>query len=340
MLKLIIVVVAALSAVWIMREKRRRVIHPVTGGLHEEITLPHEAEFELYTNAFSHCSRKARLVFAELGLPYTHKPIDLIETGSYQTLSPEYLAINPAACVPALVHNGHPVYESDDIMAYAAQVAVKINGPDAPQLTPADETQRAEMQKWIDFGAIVGDDPLEDMPVSAGACIPPHSFPLFATMIKYIPVSNILEGFLFHHDKRRPAMFLAFKLLGAQRMAQIPMVYNFLKSARRYMPQHLQKLEDHLAANGGPWILGETYSLADISMTAILHRLDETGFLDHYVAQNGLTHIAAYYQRLKARPSWAAAIDGVPHDILAKGTADLHALLANDAQFRKDILGE
>ncbi|RJF86499.1 hypothetical protein D3874_05225 [Oleomonas cavernae] len=76
------------AALVFAREKRRRRTHPVSGGLKADITLPHSEEFELYGNAFSHCSRKARLVLAELGIPYRHRHIDLIETGAYGTISP------------------------------------------------------------------------------------------------------------------------------------------------------------------------------------------------------------------------------------------------------------
>ncbi|MGB1087557.1 MAG: glutathione S-transferase family protein, partial [Alphaproteobacteria bacterium] len=281
-----IIVLAAVAGFgwWYTKEKAKRVRTPVAGGHHPEIELPHEFEFELYGNAFSHCSRKVRLVLAELGIPYEHKPIDLIETGSYQTISPAYLAINPAGQVPTLVHYGHPIYESDDILAYAVSVAKE----DAPKLTPADPTQKAEMQRWIDFAAIVGENPIEDMKGSAGACVPPLTFPLFATMIQYIPVQRIFTGLLFHHDKRRPVMFLMYKLFGVRRLPLLAPAFNMLVTARNYMGEHLQKLDAQLAQSTGPWILGKSYTLADVSWTALLLRLDETGFLDPYFSTLGL----------------------------------------------------
>ena len=74
--------------VWVSRWRQRQLGlgHPGRYRLHAEILLPHDAEFELYGNAFSHCSRKTRLVMAELGIPFVHKPIDLIETAGAATV--------------------------------------------------------------------------------------------------------------------------------------------------------------------------------------------------------------------------------------------------------------
>jgi len=41
---------------WFIIEKSRRRTHSVTGGLQNSISVPYEAEVELYSNSFSHCS--------------------------------------------------------------------------------------------------------------------------------------------------------------------------------------------------------------------------------------------------------------------------------------------
>ena len=65
-------------------------------GFQESITLPHREEWELYHNSFSLCSKKLRVCMAELEIPYRGHHIDLIETGSYENVGRDYLAINPA----------------------------------------------------------------------------------------------------------------------------------------------------------------------------------------------------------------------------------------------------
>lgn len=316
---MIFAVLALALALWFLFEKLRRRTHPVKGGLHADITLPHTAEFELYGNAFSHCSRKARLVMAELGIPYTHKPIDLIETGSYQTLSPAYLKINPSGLIPTLVHNGHPIYESDDILAYAAAHAA----PDAAKLVPDDPDVRARMQAWIDVCSLSSADPTGGMEHRMGACVPPLTLPLFTTAIRYIPLNRILVGLLFHPDKKRPIFFTAGKLLGLKAtLAQKPL-QQMLSSGRRYMPVHLARLDRALKEGGGPWILGDQFTLADITLACVLLRIDETGFLETFVRDGDLQAVRAYYERLRARPSWRTAILNVTHPIIEQAVADL-----------------
>ena len=59
--------ILSLFLIWFLIEKRRRRTHPVKGGIDPSISLPHTEPIELYSNSFSHSSRKCRLVLAELG---------------------------------------------------------------------------------------------------------------------------------------------------------------------------------------------------------------------------------------------------------------------------------
>ncbi len=159
---------------WWAWEKAHRRSHPVPPGLQEDVTLPHEQEFELYHNALSLCSMKARVCLAELGIPYRSHPIDLIETGSYENISRHFLAVNPAGTVPVLVHRGHPVYESHEQIRYAA-----LHAPaGAPSLVPEDPALREQMEAWIDRSSITG-DPIREGHLSAGNAVPGQTLPLF-----------------------------------------------------------------------------------------------------------------------------------------------------------------
>jgi glutathione S-transferase len=322
--------VAGFLLVWFLIEKARRKTHPVKGGLHAEITLPHKDEFELYGNAFSHCSRKTRLVFAELGLPYTHKPVDLIETGRYENISPSYLKINPAGLLPALVHRGHPVYESDDILAYAASQAA----PGAPNLVPGDPDLRARMQHWIDFCSLSSADPMGDLDKRAGACVPGLTLPLFASMMRYIPAHRLIDGLLFHPDKGRPVFFLAAKFAGVKGLMNMKPPRQIMTASRDAMARHLKTLDEALVTNGGPWILGDKFTLADITLASLLLRIDETGWLAGFASGGRLPNVTAYFDRLKARPSWQSAIAQHEHGAVKRGVTDLKDLVARDAALR------
>lgn len=321
---------------WFLIEKSRRRAHPVTGGLQSSITLPHAQEFELYANAFSHCSRKVRLAMAEAGIDYAYHQIDLIETGKYETISAAYLKVNPSGLMPTLVHNGHPIYESDDIMAYVSGHAAR----ETASLVPSEPGAKSQMDAWVDMGVISSDDPMSEMKERAGSCIPGLTLPIFVTAIRYIPLHRILVGFLFHPDKKRPAFFAAAKLFGLERMMKVPPVAAMMRAGRTHMLTHLEALADQLRASGGPWILGDQYTLADITWSCILLRLDETGWMREFLKDVNLAPIATYYEALKQRPSWHKAIASKAHPIVDKAALDLAEAQANSAIVQATYAGD
>lgn len=317
--------------VWFLVERNRRRTHPVVGGIDRTINLPHRQELELYSNSFSHCSRKSRLVMAELDLSYRHHAIELIETGWYQTISPAYLKINPAGLVPTLVHQGHPVYESDDILAYAQS----LKAHDAPQLVPEEAKQKKQMDQWLDFCAIVSDDPMGAMKSRAGSCIPGLTLPLFFTAIRYTPLRKILIGFLFHPDKKRPAMFTAAKLLGPQRMMNLKAVEEIMLASRDHMARHLTTLNEAIQTSEDKWILGHDYSLADISIGCLLLRLEETCWLAHFREELNIDALLKYYDTVQNRPSWQAAITAHAHPRIDRARQDLANLVSEKPELQK-----
>ncbi len=345
-----------------------RTTHSMTGGLHPDRRLPHTSEFELYHNAFSLCSKKARMCLAELGVEYTSHHIDLIETGSYQTLSRAFLAVNPAGLVPVLVHRGHPVYESHEIIAYAAAhapgrtahaavpadsrrprmpgtlAAAPKHGVDpatsagSMALVPADAEARRTMQRWVDRSSLTGDDPTQAMETSAGNCVPGLTVALFAAMVGDIPTRAILEGLRHHRLKTRPMAFLAMKLAGLERFVRLAPVRRLIHTSRRHMQTHLDALETQLG-HDLPWIAGEDFSLADVSWAVILDRLreaDETALL----ADPSRPRLESWWNRIRARPSYAAAMLGPNvHPRVVAGTRRLERARRESRDYRRAVFG-
>jgi glutathione S-transferase len=329
--KVVLLLLIGAAVGWFLTERRQRKTHAVSGGLHKEIVLPHTQEFELYQNAFSLCAKKLRVCLAELGIDYKDHHIDLVETGSYEVLTPEFLRVNPGGTVPVLVHNGHPVYESHEQIAYAAEHA----NTDV-KLIPEDPELRKQMQIWVDRSSLTR---IEDAVDSAGNCAPGLTLPLFCAMMKYIPVQRTFEGLLFHRMKVRPIMFLLFKLAGMKRFAKLGKPIKILKGSRDTMQTHLEALGEQLKGAGGPWILGGDYSLADVSWVVIFERMDEVDWIDYYFGEGQHPEVAAYWQRLKERPSYQAALVEHIHPLVAKGKQDVIDAKANDPAFRDALLG-
>ncbi len=299
------------------------------GGIHPEITLPHEQEWELYHNSFSLCSKKLRVCMSELGLPYRSHRVNLIETGAYENVGRCYLRINPAGLVPVLVHDGHPVYESHDEIVYAAQHA----GARGPALLPTDLATRAVVDRWIDCASLVG-DATQGTARRAGHCVPGLSFPLFATMVRSIPYRQIFRGLLTHPNKERPLFFVALKLLTVHRLPRLALAFRILQRSRDDMGAHLDALADQLDAHGGPWIAGECFTLADVSWVVILDRLAEADW-DRYFWGNGRRPtVAAYWRRLQARPSYQSEIFAMRCPNTQRGIDDLRRAKKSDPRLR------
>ena len=326
--------VAALLVVatgWYFWERSHRKTGPMRGGPHLDIELPHEQPWELYHNNFSLCSKKTRVCLAELGIDYKSHHIDLIETGAYENISRHYLKVNPAALVPVLVHEGHPVYESHEQLAYAA-----THSDNPAALVPEDGDQRAAMEHWVYISSLI--DPLGGIHDTAGNAVPGLTLPIFAAMIEHIPAHRILVGLLFHRMKRIPLMFLMFKLRGVHNFPAMRPLVRLLRTSRAAMHAHLDALEQAFRQNGGPWIVGDRFTLADVGMMVIFERLAEGDWLQTFLTESR-PGVTAYWRALRARPSYQAAIADFDHPLVTKGTAKIAALKRSNPRFREALLG-
>jgi glutathione S-transferase len=237
--------------------------------------------------------------------------------------------------VPVLVHDGHPVYESHEQIRYAAQHAP----PGSPSLTPEDPALRKEMEAWIDRSSLTGADPLAHGDESAGNAVPGLTLPIFASMIERISYRSILEGLLFHWDRRRPMIFLLFKFRGLDKLASLSQAMKILARSRKQMGVHLDALEAQLRKTGGPWILGDSFSLADVSCLVIFERLVQVDSLHVFLGGERRPECAAYWERLKARPSYQAAILDHSHPTIVYGTRRLKEAKAADPALHAALEG-
>ena len=86
---------------------------------------------------------KVALMLEECGLQYEPMPVD---TRKGQQHTPEYLAINPNAKVPAIVDGDATVFDSNAILLYLAEKTGKF-------LPPKGDKNRGELLSWLMFVA-------------------------------------------------------------------------------------------------------------------------------------------------------------------------------------------
>ncbi|MDF5733986.1 MAG: glutathione S-transferase family protein [Rhizonema sp. PD38] len=85
-------------------------------------------------------------VLAELGTPCERVKLDI---SAKDTRKPDFLKINPNGRVPAIVHEGTPIWESSAITMYLGE----IFGVDA-KLYPEPGPKRGEAMKWITWSNV------------------------------------------------------------------------------------------------------------------------------------------------------------------------------------------
>lgn len=232
---------------------------------------------ELYHNDMSTCAQKVRLTLAEKALQWSGHHLDL-RAGDQQ--KPEYLKLNPRGVVPTLVDKGGAVRESTVIMEY-----LEDEYPETP-LRPADSFGRVQMRLWtkrLDEG---------------------HHDIGTATLSM-----GIAFRFQYLEKGKEACEALVARIPDSLRRERRRDVIDNGVDAREFrtaVTMWEKLLTDMETALGdSPWLAGESYSLADAAWTPYLTRLDHLNLLQWISKRPKLT---GWYERVRARPSYATAI--------------------------------
>jgi len=226
---------------------------------------------ELYHSGLTTCSKQVRHCLREKGLPYRSRYVELWR---YENLSPAYLALNPNGVVPTLVHDGVPIINSFCINEYIDDVF-----PDPP-LRPADPKERAGMRYW----AWTADE------VHLQLARLTHARMLQARVRDLSPAHQ--EIMLRHTPV--PEKRERWRVL----------------TKGGYSPEQLTAALDNvlfvfgraeLDVSRGPWLAGATFSLGDISMLAIVHRIFE--LYPDRLDRAAFPRLNDWWERAMARPA-------------------------------------
>ena len=246
----------------------------------------------LYHHNSSVCAAKPRIVFAEKGLAWEGETLDLNAGDQFK---PAYLKLNPNAVVPTLVHDGRAVIESNIIIEYLDDAF-----PDRP-LRPGDPWRRAQMREWLK-GLDDGADGIHwaITVVSYGASYRWQLIELMGSDSR-----EALEGALAKTMNPTSQSWTREVVLDGPRAPSFA-------TAMRRLDTMLGKFEDALADQ--PWLAGPDYSLADVAYTSYATRLDLLGFGGMWRER---PRVAAWYDRLRARASYAEVIGRYRPDFLS-----------------------
>jgi len=231
----------------------------------------------LYHNDMSTCAQKVRLTLDEKALRWESRHLDL-RSGDQQ--KPDYLKLNPRGVVPTLVDRDRAVRESNVIMEY-----LDDEYPDLP-LRPRDSFDRAQMRLWtkrLDEGHHDIATATLSMGVAFRYQYLAQGKEACETLIEKTPDP-------VRRERRREVIYKGLE------------THDFTTAVAMW--ENL--LTDMEAALGErPWLAGESYSLADAAYTPYITRLDHLSLLG-WIA--GRPKLSSWYDRIRARPSYASAI--------------------------------
>jgi glutathione S-transferase len=235
----------------------------------------------LYHAWASSASRKVRLCLAEKGLRYQGRVIDLLR---FQHHEPWYKALNPSGIVPCLVVNGHPLVESNHINEFLDDWIPQ------PALMPADPFQRHTVRTWAKY--------VDDV------CLPAVQKPNWSRKMQ--PVASRWSD--EELERRLAAIPTEARRALWRRMARDPFTREEVDAALDVLQDMCLRIDAFLARGGGPWMLGEQFTLADIAAAPYVVRFVEErpGCLP--------AATAAWWQRLTERPAYAVAEIGSYED--------------------------
>jgi glutathione S-transferase len=229
---------------------------------------------ELFHNDLSTCSQKVRICLAEKNLDYVDRQIDL---SRFEHIAPEYLAINPNGVVPALRHDGTIIIESTVMIEYLDEVFPET------ALSPSTAAGRARMRAWLRY--------IDEVPSMA------IRVPTFQSLV--LPSYQKLGKEEFENL----AASMPVRKQFIMRMGQDGFDASEYQGSIEQLDRAIKRMETALGS--GSWLLGEQYTIADICLTPVLHRMEELGMSAMWKAD--APGVTAWYDRVTARPAFNKA---------------------------------
>ncbi len=233
---------------------------------------------ELYHFDRSTAAQKVRLVLAEKGLEWESHHIET-SLDKRDQHDPGYLKINPRGVVPTLVHDGEVVRESNVILEYLEDAFP------AHPLRPEDPFERAEMRLWtrrIDDGIHVDSRII-------GQCI--------AMRYRFLEADPaVVEQ---HYRDMPETVRRKNDLINNELGVDSPLLPDAIATFKTLFHEIDATLADR------EWLVGNMFSLADISMVVYVNRLASfqmAPLWDH------LIQLKDWNARIMARPTYITAV--------------------------------
>lgn len=238
---------------------------------------------KLYTSVESACAQKVRLVLSEKQLDWEEQKLNLRRGDQF---SADYLALNPKAVVPTLLHGDRVIRESSIIAEY-----LDDRFP-LPALTPEDPYLRSRMRLWMK---------IQDDEVHPAIGVLTYAMVLRHQMNEMKSAGELEAHFQRMPDPKRRERQQLTHSLGLQSP-------NAMQALAR-MSEIISDMEQSLLH--GEWLAGDHYSLADAALAPYIVRLDLLGFSlllnQHGAVQGWLNRVMARENCQRLENPWGSS---------------------------------
>jgi ganglioside-induced differentiation-associated protein 1 len=234
----------------------------------------------------SSCSQKVRLGLAEKGVAYHGRIVNI--GPPMENYEPWYVRMNPAAVVPTLKHGERIVTDSLQILRYVDDTF------EGPALMPEDDARRALAEQLLAR--------IDGLQIRTLSYAPRREW--LRSVLQRVIGARARR--LQRHAQRNPDLADAYqrKLEDVQSWQRDVIDPAAAEAAKQEVLATLAELEQALERFGGPFMLGEPYTLVDVFATTLVARVHMLGRSE---VLEPLPRLREWYQRMRERPSFAAA---------------------------------
>lgn len=233
-------------------------------------------EFTLYNAPQSTCSQRVRFVLSAKGLAFKEVRLDLF---AGDQLREDYLKLNPNGVVPTLVHDGAAIIDSSVIAEYLDELF-----PEPERFVPEDAVRRAQMRALMRF--------IDEVPTPA-IRIPSYNL----AFLRYFRTMSEEEFLALAESKPLRKEFLL-------RMGRTGFPKEEMDAALDRLSRALKRMNEAISSSGGPWLMGEMLTLADIAVMPVIVRMADIG-LGHM--WEGMPAIQRWLDAVRAHPAYPRA---------------------------------
>lgn len=243
--------------------------------------------FMLYHHPLSVCSMKVRLALEEKGLAWSGRVIDIVQ--KQEQLEPWYLKLNSKGVIPTLEFRNGTTKVLTDSAHIIRSIASLSEGN---TLCPQDESDKHLMDRLIDL--------------ADGIDLQILSYARHPSMEKSEKILNTRVTKSLLMAEKHPE-FRSNYLVCAERSEN--------SKTFRVDRKHIECVEQRALEaisfaekqlKGSNFLLGNTYTLADVIWTVVLSRLDLLGY-NNWLDKDTFPEISSYYLRMQQRKSYTLA---------------------------------